>query len=238
MPEIFFNGPVGRIEGRYIKSEDSKSPIALVLHSDPTQGGNMNDKVVYSIYKTLANLGFTVLRINFRGVGLSQGQFDNGIGEMLDVATAIDWLQNDNPLSQGTIVAGFSFGAWIGMQLTMRRPDVSKFIAVSPPVSKRDFSFLTPSTIRGIILHGTNDSIIPQKDVEDLAKKILAQQYSDYMTYKIVDGADHFFREKLNELSFEIKKYFKESNEHHDEDNNNISDKKQKTTKKQQIFLE
>ncbi|MEY3197186.1 MAG: hypothetical protein RLZZ59_554, partial [Pseudomonadota bacterium] len=87
MPEVFFNGPAGRIEGRYTQSENKSAPVALVLHPHPLYGGTMNNKVVYSLYQTLANNGFTVLRINFRGVGKSQGQFDNGVGELTDSAT-------------------------------------------------------------------------------------------------------------------------------------------------------
>src|SRR5689334_2126368 len=122
MAEIYFNGPVGRIEGRYTGSLNKKAPLALVLHPHPLYGGTMNDKVVYAIYKSLVERGFTTLRINFRSVGRSQGTFDNGIGEMADAATALDWLQLNNPDSTMNLIAGFSFGAWIAMQLIMRRP--------------------------------------------------------------------------------------------------------------------
>lgn len=111
MPEVYFNGPAGRIEGRYTESKDPKAPIALVLHPHPLQGGTMNNKVVYNIYKTLVNNDFTVLRINFRGVGRSIGKYDEGIGEMTDAATALDWLQLNNPLANVNLIAGFSFGA-------------------------------------------------------------------------------------------------------------------------------
>lgn len=111
MPEVFFNGPAGRIEGKYAQSEDRNAPVALVLHPHPLYGGTMNNKVVYSAYKTLVDNGFTTLRINFRGVGKSQGQFDNGIGELTDAATALDWLQIQNPTATQYWIAGFSFGA-------------------------------------------------------------------------------------------------------------------------------
>src|SRR4051794_26583998 len=108
MPEVFFNGPAGRIEGRYTESTNSKSPTALVLHPHPLYGGTMNNKVVYNLYKTLVDNDFTVLRINFRGVGRSMGKFDEGVGEMTDAATALDWLQLNNPLSSVHLIAGFS----------------------------------------------------------------------------------------------------------------------------------
>ncbi len=213
MPEVFFNGPAGRIEGKYTKSSDIRAPIALVLHPHPLQGGNMNSKVVHTIYKALASEGFTVLRINFRGVGLSQGHFDNGAGELIDAATALDWLQVDNPMSRVNLVAGFSFGAWIAMQLMMRRPEISKFIAVSPPVNKYDFSFLAPCPIPGIILQGTSDSIVPHELVQTFINKLSSQQVAT-VTYKLIQGADHFFREKTKELSNSIQEFLVSSNDY------------------------
>jgi len=202
MAEIYFNGPVGRIEGRYTGSLNKKAPLALVLHPHPLYGGTMNDKVVYAIYKSLVERGFTTLRINFRSVGRSQGAFDNGIGEMSDAATALDWLQLNNTDSTTNLIAGFSFGAWIAMQLIMRRPEINNFIAVSPPVNKYDFSFLSPCPIPGLILQGDQDSIVPEKPVHDLAKR-----HHHKIEYKTVHQADHFFRGKIDLLSRAINEY-------------------------------
>lgn len=206
MPEIFFNGPVGRIEGRYNKSEDKKSPIALVLHPHPLHGGSMNNKVVFSTYKALANQGFTVLRMNFRGVERSQGVFDNGVGEMTDAASALDWLQANNPHREINLIAGFSFGAWIAMQLIMRRPEITSFIAISPPVNKYDFSFLSPCPIPGLIIQGDRDSVVPEASVLELAHKLSKQPHIK-VDYKLINGADHFFRNKTEELSHVIRDY-------------------------------
>ena len=97
MPEIIFNGPSGRLEARYYHSKEAKAPVALVLHPHPLHGGTMNNKVVYSLFKALVNQGFSVLRFNFRGVGKSQGEYDDGIGELEDATCAMDWLQDQNP---------------------------------------------------------------------------------------------------------------------------------------------
>ena len=110
MPEVTFNGPDGRIEGRYHQSENKNAPAALVLHPHPLYGGTMNNKVVYSLYESFKRNNFSVLRINFRGVGRSQGKFDNGVGELTDAATALDWLQNQNPDISNFWISGFSFG--------------------------------------------------------------------------------------------------------------------------------
>jgi alpha/beta superfamily hydrolase len=206
MPEVFFNGPAGRIEGRYTESNNKKAPLALVLHPHPLQGGTMNNNVVYNVYKTLVEHGFTVLRINFRGVGRSQGQFDNGIGEMTDAATALDWLQLNNPLGGVHVIAGFSFGAWIAMQLIMRRPEINYFISVSPPINKYDFSFLSPCPIPGLIVQGDNDSIVPEESVLDLAYRLSKQKHIK-VDYKVIRGADHFFRSKIDELNQSVSSY-------------------------------
>ena len=139
MPEIILNGPEGRLEGRYQQSATPNAPIALMLHPHPQHGGTMNNKVVYSLYQSFQRQGFSVLRFNFRGVGRSQGKFDRGEGELSDAAAALDWLQSWNQNAAQCWIAGFSFGAWIGMQLLMRRPEISGFISVAPPANVYDF---------------------------------------------------------------------------------------------------
>lgn len=206
MPKIFFNGPAGRIEGKLDQAPDERAPLALVLHPHPKYGGSMDNKVVQNLYKTLYKNGFTVLCINFRGVGNSSGEYDGGVGEMTDAATALDWLRVEYPLSNVTLIAGFSFGAWIAMQLIMRRPEISHFIAVSPPVNNHDFSFLSPCPIPGMILQGDSDSVVPEASVSELAHRLLKQKNIS-VQYKVIEGADHFFREKLDVLKEEVNDY-------------------------------
>ena len=208
MPEVFFNGPAGRIEGQFAESPNPRAPIALVLHPHPKFGGTMNNKVVYNVYKTLFEHDFTVLRINFRGVGRSLGEYDDGIGEMTDAATALDWLQINYPMSKLNLIAGFSFGAWIAMQLIMRRPEITNFLAISPPVNKYDFSFLSPCPIPGLILQGDKDSVVSEESVGDLASRLSKQKNID-VNYRVIAGADHFFRDKIDLLNEEIRDYLK-----------------------------
>lgn len=237
MPEVFFNGPAGRIEGRYTESTNPKSPTALVLHPHPLYGGTMNNKVVYNLYKTLVDNDFTVLRINFRGVGRSMGKFDEGVGEMTDAATALDWLQLNNPLSNVHLIAGFSFGAWVAMQLIMRRPEITNFIAVSPPVNKYDFSFLSPCPIPGLIIQGDRDSVVTEESVHDLAQKLSKQKHIK-IEYRMIPGADHFFREKIDTMTEEINDYLRASFNHQEE---KIKDQALALKKKkslQKVFLE
>jgi alpha/beta superfamily hydrolase len=206
MPEVIFNGPEGRIEGRYSPSENRSAPAALVLHPHPLHGGTMNNKVVYNAYQAFIRNNFSVLRINFRGVGRSQGKFDNGIGELTDAATAMDWLQLQNPNASSFWIAGFSFGSWIALQLLMRRPEIQGFVAISPPVNIYDFSFLSPCPSPGLIAQGDLDSIVSEEAVSNFFDKLNKQRNTD-VEYKLISGADHFFREKLDELAVTIDEY-------------------------------
>tara|TARA_B100000686_G_scaffold332058_1_gene396362 strand:+ start:243 stop:881 length:639 start_codon:yes stop_codon:yes gene_type:complete len=206
MPEIIIPGPEGRLEARYQKGKNSQSPLCLVLHPHPRQGGTMNNKIVYNIYQAFKNLDFATLRFNFRGVGKSQGTYDNGVGELTDAAAALDWLQNENPAAQNTWIAGFSFGSWLALQLLMRRPEIAGFVAVSPPANLYDFSFLAPCPASGLIIQGTDDKIVKIEQVTELANK-LNKQKNLKILYKKFIGADHFFKNELDDIQNLIKNY-------------------------------
>lgn len=199
MPEVIFAGPAGRLEGRYQHSERTGAPAALILHPHPLYGGNMNNKVVYELFYVFQRRGFSTLRFNFRGVGRSQGEFDGGTGELSDAASALDWLQTYNPNATTYWIAGFSFGAWISMQLLMRRPEINGFISVSPPANTYDFSFLAPCPSSGILIHGTADQVVPQADVERLAERLQSQK-GITIDFEKIEGANHFFERHIEEL--------------------------------------
>ncbi|MBA4098208.1 MAG: alpha/beta hydrolase [Rhodospirillum sp.] len=206
MPEVIMNGPEGRLEGRYNQNAEPNSPIALLLHPHPQHGGTMNNKVVYQLYQCFQKKGFSVLRFNFRGVGRSQGKFDRGEGELSDAAAALDWLQTWNPNAPQCWIAGFSFGAWIGMQLLMRRPEISGFISVSPPANIYDFSFLAPCPSSGLMVQGDQDTVVPQDSVAKLVAK-LSHQRGIKINYQIIPGATHFYTEHLDHLSRTVDDY-------------------------------
>ncbi len=199
MTEVIINGPEGRLEGRYHHSKNPNAPIALVLHPHPEHGGTMNNKVTYALYRTFVNRGFNTMRFNFRGVGKSEGIFSEGEGELSDAASILDWMQTYNPNAATCWVAGFSFGAWIAMQLLMRRPELEGFIAVSPPANLFDFTFLAPCPVSGLFLQGDEDKIVTQQSVEDLAQK-LSLQKNIYIETRIIPKADHFFTDKLDHI--------------------------------------
>ena len=197
------NGPEGRLEGRYQHGTLPNAPIALMLHPHPQHGGTMNNKVIYAAYHAFARKGFSVLRFNFRGVGRSQGKFDRGEGELSDAASALDWLQSYNPNATACWIAGFSFGAWIGMQLLMRRPEISGFISIAPPANLYDFSFLAPCPASGLVLQGDADDVVPAESVGKLVHK-LSNQRDIQIDYRIIPGANHFFHDRLDELTAEL----------------------------------
>lgn len=208
MPEVIFNGPSGRLEGRYQPAKDKNAPIALVLHPHPHPkfGGTMNNQIVYDLFYMFVERGFTALRFNFRGVGRSQGEFDHGTGELSDAAAALDWVQSLHPDSRGCWVAGFSFGSWIGMQLLMRRPEIEGFMSIAPQPNIYDFAFLAPCPSSGLIIHGEKDRVSPPDEVQLLVDKLKAQK-GILITQNTVEEANHFFSEHQEELIEECGTY-------------------------------
>ena len=140
-----------------------------------------------------------MLRFKFRGVGRSQGSFDHGLGELSDAAAALDWVQSFNPDARACWIAGFSFGAWIGMQLLMRRPEVEGFISVAPQPNLYDFSFLAPCPSSGLIVHGADDRVVTPTDMQTLIDKLKTQK-GIVIDQQIIEGANHFFEGKVDEL--------------------------------------
>ncbi|MCZ6763573.1 MAG: alpha/beta hydrolase [Alphaproteobacteria bacterium] len=206
MPEVIINGPEGRLQGRYQPAKDAEAPIALILHPHPQHGGTMNNKIVYTAYQTFVKRGYATLRFNFRGVGRSLGTFDRGEGELSDAASALDWVQSYNPNAKACWITGFSFGAWIGMQLLMRRPEISGFISISPPANLYDFSFLAPCPKSGMILHGDKDDVVPHEAVGQLVEK-LARQKGVVIDYRLQKGLDHFYLNKMDVIEKNIVSY-------------------------------
>jgi alpha/beta superfamily hydrolase len=197
MPEVIFPGPEGRLEGRFHPGMRPRAPVALILHSHPQAGGTMNNKIVQLLYQTFVKRGFATLRFNFRGVGKSQGVFDNGIGELSDAASALDWVQSIHPEAETTWVAGVSFGAWIGMQLLMRRPEIRGFISIAPPANMYDFSFLAPCPSSGIIIQGEADEVVTPSAVQKLVDKLRTQRHIT-ISHDLIPGANHFFANELD----------------------------------------
>ena len=207
--EIFIPGPSGRIQAKYHKNKQPGAPIAIVLQPHPQYGGTMNNRIVYETYSSFYKNKFSVIRINFRGVEKSDGVFDNGQGELSDAAAALDWIEKENPGYNQCWVSGFSFGALICMQLIMRRPEVNKFIAISPQPNVYDFTFLAPCPISGLIVYGKNDELVQVDSILNL-KKRLNMQKNISVKFDSIPNANHFFKDKEKELSNSIAEYIKD----------------------------
>ena len=207
--EIFIPGPAGRLEAKYFKSKKNTSPIALVLQPHPQYGGTMNNKVVVETFNTFVDNNFSVCRVNFRGVGKSDGEFDNGQGELADAAAALDWLERENFDNSQCWISGFSFGSLIAMQLLMRRPEINRFIAISPQPNVFDFTFLAPCPISGLIVSGKNDELVQEESILNLKKRLSLQKNIE-VKFETIAQANHFYKSKEKELSTTISQYIKD----------------------------
>lgn len=200
MSEVFFNGPVGRLEGRFHKSENPRAPLVLVLNPNPAQGGTMNNKVTYAMFQAFVNMGFSALRFNYRGVGNSQGTIDaTGEGELADAIIALDWLQNIDSESTVCWIAGYSFGAWIAAQILMRRPEIKGFVFVTPPTNFYQFDFLTPCPASGLIIQGGKDTIVPEISVTSFVRQLNMSSMAQ-IEYHVLPGVDHIYSGQLQNV--------------------------------------
>ena len=207
--EIFIPGPSGRIQAKYFKNKKPGAPVALVLHPHPQYGGTMNNRIVYETYNCFYKNKFSVIRINFRGVGKSDGTFDNGQGELSDAAASLDWIEKENAGYNQCWVSGFSFGSLICMQLIMRRPEVNKFIAISPQPNVYDFTFLAPCPISGLIIYGKNDELVQIDSILNLKKRLNIQKNIS-VKFDSISNANHFYKGKEKELANSINEYIKD----------------------------
>ncbi|MGI4851854.1 MAG: alpha/beta hydrolase [Janthinobacterium lividum] len=209
MPEVIINGTEGRIEALYHHGPNPYAPMALILHHHPEHGGEMNHKATYALFRAFLDRGYNTLRFNFRGIGKSEGRFGQEGGELSDAASVLDWMQSYNQNASECWVGGISYGAWIGMQLLMRRPELDGFVSVSPPANNYDFTFLAPCPVSGLIIHGEKDTLVPQTSVNDLVKK-LSMQRNIVVDQKTIPDADHLFTDKLGLMMREVDSYLTE----------------------------
>jgi hypothetical protein len=214
---LFLTGPAGRLEALLNGSPNPASPnpthSAVVCHPHPLYGGTLHNKVVFHAMKALNSFAFPVLRFNFRGTGLSEGEHANGIGELEDVRTALDWLAHEFALP--VIFAGFSFGAAVGLRAACADDRVSALIALglpAVPVAGRtedrvyDFDFLRPCTKPKLFVSGSRDPFAPAGTLENLVST-----FADPKQLVRIDAADHFFEGRLREMRDAIEMWVKET---------------------------
>jgi len=201
---LLIPAPHGQLEAIYRPVGEEAERVALVLHPHPQHGGTMHNKVVFRAARALEGAGFETLRFNFRGVGQSTGEYDAGRGEADDARTALDYLLERRPQAREVIVAGFSFGAAIGLRVGCADPRVHRLIAIGTPARSYDLSFLGACVKPKLFIHGERDEIAPLAPLEELLAALPAG--NDYRLARIA-GAGHFFDDQLDELMQAIADY-------------------------------
>jgi len=210
MPEpqiksLFLEGPAGRLEALLNEGTSAAIHAALVCHPHPLYGGTMHNKVVFHTMKALNRFGFPVLRFNFRGTGLSQGEHGEGRGEVEDVRTALHWLREEFHLP--IIFAGFSFGAAVGLRAACPDPDVAGLIALGTPVvpvdeRHYDFDFLKQCGRPKLFVSGSRDQFGKRAELQ-----VLVDAAAPPKELVIIEAADHFFEGRLAELRSAIESW-------------------------------
>ncbi len=188
-------GPAGALEALLEEPEESAPREAvLVCHPHPKHGGTMHNKVVYRLARGLRKSGAVVLRFNFRGVGRSEGVYDEAIGELDDARAALDWLRErypDLPYS----LAGFSFGSRIILRLGCQLGTASRLIAVGFPTWREDNTYLSHCTTSKLFIQSTVDEFGPREALD-----LLFQNFAEPKRLMYIPAADHFFAGSLEEL--------------------------------------
>ena len=206
---LFLNGPGGRLEALLNGGSPDATHAAVVCHPHPLYGGTLHNKVVFHAMKALNSFGFPVLRFNFRGNGLSEGEHANGIGEVEDVRAALDWLEHEFTLS--VVFAGFSFGAAVGLRAAYADDRVRALIALGLPVVEvegrvYDFGFLRACTKPKLFVSGSRDQFGPAGKLE-----ALVQSFADPKKLVRIEAGDHFFEGRLRELRAAIEQWIRET---------------------------
>jgi alpha/beta superfamily hydrolase len=204
---LFIPAPHGQLEAILKEPREGiAAGVALVLHPHPLGGGTMHNKVVFRASSALNDAGLVTLRVNFRGVGQSTGEHDEGRGEIEDVRAALDYLMKQYPREPITL-AGFSFGSRVGMEVGIREEGVRQLISIGTPVDKYDFAFLKSCPKPILFVHGDRDEFGEAVKVRALAASLPAEAHAQV---KIIAGADHFFEGHLDEMKRAITEWMKQ----------------------------
>ena len=203
---LFIPAPHGRLEAILKEPRDEARGVALVLHPHPLGGGTMHNKVVFRAASALNDAGLIALRINFRGVGRSTGEHEEGRGEVEDVRVALAYLIEQYPEKPVTL-AGFSFGSRVGLEVGIADSRVRELISIGTPVDKYDFSFLKSCSKPILFVHGEMDEY---GQVEHLQALVASFNTDVRARIVIIKGADHFFNGHLDEMKRAITEWTNE----------------------------
>jgi alpha/beta superfamily hydrolase len=201
-------GPAGRLEALLNAGRSDAPYSVLICHPHPLGGGTLHNKVVFHAMKAFQSFGLPVLRFNFRGTGLSEGEHDDGRGEQDDVRAALDWL--DKEFARPILFAGFSFGAAVGLESCCGDPRVKGLVGLGLPVIAEGrvyrYDFLAKCTQPKLFISGTRDQFGPRAEVQ---AAVASAAPPAEMVW--VDGADHFFAGELGQVQSAIRTWIKSS---------------------------
>ncbi len=214
MVDVIIKGQSGKLHAVYHKSDLEAAPLAVVLSGSPRQKCHMNDRVSYAMFRAFMDIGFSVVRFNYRGVNDSEGAIGTTADNMLDIATVIDWIQNKNEDSDKIWLAGHQLGAWYVLQTMMRRPEVSGFALVSPDSAVSDFGFLSPRPNRGLLLQGMNEGEAANAFGVHLTQILKKQAQIDLETIRVKNAdANYSTPADLRQMYNDLKAYVGRENE-------------------------
>jgi len=203
--KVVIAGPVGPLEAVCeVPDGYAGRDCAVVCHPHPLYGGTLQNKVVHSTARALQECGVATLRFNFRGVGASAGSFDDGRGETQDALAVCDYALARWPAARLTL-AGFSFGSFVAFQAAALRPAVRLYM-IAPPVARFDFAAHPAPRVPWIVIQGDRDELVD-------AAQVLAWAHSARPppTIVMVEGAEHFFHGRLNELKDAVQSHLGDS---------------------------
>lgn len=208
MVDVIISGESGKLHAVYHKSEVEAAPLAVVLSGSPRHKCHMNDRVSYAMFRAFMDIGFSVVRFNYRGVNDSEGSIGTTADNMLDIATVIDWIQNKNEDSDKIWLAGHQLGAWYVLQAMMRRPEISGFALVSPDVTVSDFGFLSPRPNRGLLMQGMEEGEEATSFGVHLTQVLKKQAQIDLETIRIKNAdANYSQPADLRQMYNDLKAY-------------------------------
>ena len=196
LEKFSITGTAGNIEGIAHIPDAGPRAITVVAHPLPTMGGTMENKVVATLAKTFAELGFVALRFNFRGVGASEGEFDGGDGEAEDVLAVVRHARQQHgnlPLT----LAGFSFGGYVQARAAQKLQP-QHLVLVAPAVGRYAMPHVPHNTL---LIHGEQDEVIPLADMLQWARP-------QHLPVVVLPEAGHFFHGRLNQLQEAVRHYF------------------------------
>lgn len=202
--QFLLDGPAGKLQAmvEFPPGVTADTPVAVICHPHPPDGGSMHNKVVSTLAKAFLDCAYIALRFNFRGVGESEGEYDAGHGELADCLAVLAWLKQARP-DAALALSGFSFGAWVALKAAEQVPP-GRMVTIAPPVGFRDFATVRPPSCPWLAIQGEADEIVS-------AQNVLAWLNAQDPAPDVVLMADtgHFFHGRLIALREQVKGFLR-----------------------------